>query len=117
LVSGDAELEEKLRRLTFAYAQELPAKIQGIANRWIQLKSEWSQAAAQDFYREVHSLSGSSGSFGALELHLQSRKLEQHLSSLTELKQRPPAEKISQIDAALGLTASLASDWAKKLAE
>ncbi|MGW8248203.1 MAG: response regulator [Acidiferrobacterales bacterium] len=117
MVSDDAELEEKLRRLTLAYAQELPAKIRDISNRWAQLKSEWSQAAAEEIYREVHSLSGSSGSYGASELHLQSRKLEQYLSSLTELNLHPPAEKLSQIDAALGLTSSLASDWAKSIAE
>jgi len=117
LVSGDAELEEKLRRLTLVYAQELPAKIRDITHRWVQLKTEWSRAEAEDFYREVHSLSGSSGSYGASEIHLQSRKLEQQISSITDSDQQPPAEKISQIDAALALIASLASEWSEKFAE
>ena len=117
MVGGDAELEEKLRRLTLVYAQELPVKIREITNRWGQLKSAWSREAAEEIYREVHSLSGSSGSYGASKLHLQSRNLEQTISSISDFDQCPSAQMISQIDAALGLTASLASDWARLIAE
>jgi len=116
LVGGDAELEKKLRRLTLVYAQELPAKIRDIANLWVKLKTDWSREAAEEIYREVHSLTGSSGSYGASDLHLQSRELEKKISSLTAADLYPSTENISQIDAILDVTASLANDWAKKIA-
>jgi CheY-like chemotaxis protein/HPt (histidine-containing phosphotransfer) domain-containing protein len=117
LVDSNAELESKLRRLTHVYAQELPAKLLEIANRWINLKSDWHQETAKELYREVHSLSGSSGSYGAPELHLQARNLESKISRVIDYDQSPSAEEVSQIDAALGLTAAIGNAWAAKIIE
>ena len=117
MVDSNAELESKLRRLTHVYAQELPAKLLEIANRWINLKSDWHQETAKELYREVHSLSGSSGSYGAPELHLQARNLESKISRVIDYDQSPSAEEVSQIDAALGLTAAIGNAWAAKIIE
>lgn len=115
MVDSNAELESKLRRLTRVYAQELPAKLLEIANRWNSLKSDWHREAAKDLYREIHSLSGSSGSYGAPELHLQARSLESKISSVIDSDRSPSAEEVSQIDAALGLTAATANAWAAQV--
>ena len=117
MVDSNAELESKLRRLTQVYAQELPAKVLEIANRWINLKSDWNSQTAKEFYREIHSLSGSSGSYGAPELHLQARNLESKISPVIDFDRSPSAEEVSQIDAALGLTAATANAWAAKVIE
>ena len=117
MVDNNAELESKLRRLTHVYAQELPAKLLEIANRWINLKSDWHQETAKELYREVHSLSGSSGSYGVPELHLQARNLESKISRVIDYDQSPSAEEVSQIDAALGLTAAIGNAWAAKIIE
>ena len=117
MVDSNAELESKLRRLTQVYAQELPAKVLEIANRWINLKSDWNSQTAKEFYREIHSLSGSSGSYGAPELHLQARNLESKISPVIDSDRSPSAEEVSQIDAALGLTAATANAWAAKVIE
>ena len=117
MVDSNAELESKLRRLTHVYAQELPAKLLEIANRWINLKSDWHQETAKELYREVHSLSGSSGSYGVPELHLQARNLESKISRVIDYDQSPSAEEVSQIDAALGLTAATGNAWAAKVIE
>lgn len=117
MVDNNAELESKLLRLTQAYAQELPAKLLEIANRWISLKSDWHRETAKDLYREVHSLSGSSGSYGASELHLEARHLESKISSVIDSDQSPSADEVSQIDAALGVTAATANAWAAKVIE
>ena len=117
MVDSNAELESKLRRLTQVYAQELPAKLLEIANRWINLKSDWNSETAKELYREVHSLSGSSGSYGAPELHLEARNLEARISSLIDSDRSPSSGELSQIDAALGLTAATANAWAAKVIE
>ena len=117
MVDSNAELESKLRRLTQVYAQELPSKLLEIANRWINLKSDWNSETAKELYREVHSLSGSSGSYGAPELHLEARNLEARISSLIDSDRSPSSGELSQIDAALGLTAATANAWAAKVIE
>jgi CheY-like chemotaxis protein len=117
LVDSNAELESKLRRLTQVYAQELPAKVLEIANRWINLKSDWNSETAKELYREIHSLSGSSGSYGAPELYLQARNLESKISPVIDSDRSLSAEEVSQIDAALGLTAATANAWAAKVIE
>jgi len=117
LVDSNGELELKLRRLTEVYAQELPARLLEIANRWYNLKSDWHWETAKELYREIHSLSGSSGSYGASELHLKARILESQISSIIEFQRSPSAEEASRFEAALGVTVTTANAWAAMIIE
>jgi len=114
LADTDLSLQAKLRKLTLAYAKELPAKLSEIGKLWMVLRNTWSREQAESFYRQVHSLSGSSGSYGATELHLQSRELEKIVVSVKENDLAPASSVLTEIDVAFGLTANTAGAWAEE---
>lgn len=110
------ELEIKLRRLTQAYAKELPTKIQEIAAGWMMLKSGWQRVLADEVYRSTHSLSGSSGSYGAMEVHSLSRMLEKAILAAINSERPPLAKEIAEIDNLVGRTAEAANSWVSTIA-
>lgn len=59
------ELLNKLQAYRQAFALQLPEKLQGIEDSWHSLVEEqWSAKTLSNMHRMVHSLAGSSGTFG-----------------------------------------------------
>lgn len=61
-------LKEKLHELFIVYSQQLPERLKKIRTTWEKLQSHFDRQEWLDFYREVHSLTGSSGTYGYEEL-------------------------------------------------
>lgn len=77
---ADLELiEQKLASLRLRYFAELPDKLTEIKNIWHDMKStsEFNNTALE---RALHKIAGSAGMYGANELTLSARKLENYLA-------------------------------------
>jgi diguanylate cyclase (GGDEF)-like protein len=98
-------LEENLRRLKTQYATQLPGKITAIMDDWKKIKetwregtwgkATWEQETLTLLHRNIHSLIGSSGTFGFTALSLQARALETALKPF--IKAPPKDENLSDI--------------------
>lgn len=68
--------EEHLKKLKHDYAQQLPQKIDALMADWKSLQQQWTTEKIITLHRNIHSLIGSSGTFGFIELSKKARKLE-----------------------------------------
>ncbi|KTD46241.1 regulatory protein (GGDEF domain) [Legionella quateirensis] len=64
------------------YSQKLPDKIHHIETLWKEQQHHWDLSQFQDFHREVHSLCGSSGTYGYIELSKAARQMEVFLKNI-----------------------------------
>jgi diguanylate cyclase (GGDEF)-like protein len=72
-------IKEKLQALFADYAKNLPNKIKKIREEWNSLLHKWDEQAFKDFHRDVHSLCGSSGTYGYTAIGKVARDLEIYL--------------------------------------
>lgn len=87
-------LEENLKRLKTQYATQLPDKITAIIDDWKKIKETWRERTWEQetltlLHRNIHSLIGSSGTFGFTALSLQARALE---TALKPFIKAPPED-------------------------
>lgn len=88
-MTNQAELQEKLKKLSDAYAAQLPEKLKQLELTWNQMpQAEWDEEGFHILHRMTHSLTGSGKTFGFAALGEAARKLE------TLLKQAVDAKKI-----------------------
>lgn len=78
------EIQKKLEALRAAYAQSLPIKIKALVKRWSALNEHFDPIQFREFHREVHSLCGTSGTYGYTKLSQASRDLEVYLKQLLD---------------------------------
>ncbi len=83
-MSSKPTFEENLKRLKEQYANQLPEKIKAIQDDWQQVKITWAQDTITQLHRNVHSLIGTSGTFGFSALSTQARELETALKPFTQ---------------------------------
>lgn len=81
----DDKIQKKLLGLFVQYAKNLPEKIQRIESFWQEQLSNWDPVTFQDFHREVHSLCGSAGTYGYVELGKAARQLEIYLKNIINI--------------------------------
>lgn len=74
--------EEHLKKLKNEYAQQLPQKITALIADWQSLQQQWTTEKAINLHRNIHSLIGSSGTFGFIELSKKARELEVQLKEM-----------------------------------
>lgn len=74
--------EDHLKKLKSQYAQQLPQKISALIPEWESLQQEWTKEKATLFHRNIHSLIGTSGTFGFIELSKKARELETQLKGM-----------------------------------
>lgn len=86
-------VKEKLQALFEAFTKNLPNKIRRLETQWKNLEMQWDPQQFQDFYREVHSLCGSAGTYGYTELGKSARSLEEYLKPLLTIDSLPPLHK------------------------
>lgn len=83
-----SEITEKLAQVQQKYFAQLPEKISEIEVTWNKFEtgSIRQHAVLDELYRHIHSLAGSSGTFGAEELSTTAKELQQHLRNLIDEK-------------------------------
>ena len=81
---SQSSFEENLKRLKDQYAKQLPGKIKSIIDDWLIIKNSWENEVLTRLHRNVHSLIGTSGTFGFSALSIQARELETALKPFTQ---------------------------------
>jgi diguanylate cyclase (GGDEF)-like protein len=82
-MSSKPTFEENLKRLKDQYASQLPEKTKSLTDDWEQIRVAWNHELITRFHRNVHSLIGTSGTFGFSELSTLARELETVLKPFT----------------------------------
>ncbi|MES2672860.1 MAG: diguanylate cyclase [Pseudomonadota bacterium] len=84
MTTAKNSFEQKLATLKAEYRLQLPKKIADISEDWNKLIEQWSTETFTILYRNVHSLIGTSGTFGFTELSKAARDLEIAIKPLLE---------------------------------
>lgn len=110
----DNKVQQKLQDLFVIYTKNLPNKIHMITIQWQELLSHFDKIKFQHFHRDVHSLCGSSGTYGYIELSKAARKLEIYLKNLLNADALSGENK-DQINTLLQeMSAVLSAPWPSK---
>jgi chemotaxis protein histidine kinase CheA len=78
--------DDLIKTLRAAYKEKLPEKIASLNAEWDDLLKKWDNEKIDSFYKLVHKLSGSSGSYGYPEISEATRELEIYLKELIHNK-------------------------------
>jgi HPt (histidine-containing phosphotransfer) domain-containing protein len=82
MASEKSSFELHLEKLKSEYKVQLPGKMEAIASDWNQLNKQWSPELMVLLHRNVHSLIGTSGTFGFIDISKAARELETQLKPL-----------------------------------
>lgn len=78
-------IEAQLAAVKQGFVEQLPTRMRAIVDSQMAwLKNTADSSALEEFHRLVHSLTGSSATFGLSQVSADSRELEQHLKTLKE---------------------------------
>lgn len=98
------KIREKMKILRASYVRQLPDRVTNLEELYERLKHE---PAALDglpaFHRLVHSIKGSSASFGCKEMSDAAALLENLLKTLLQSGEKPDAHRLEEIGVKLGL--------------
>lgn len=95
--------QTRLNELTRSYVSGMPNRITGIEITWHNLVHQhWCKEKAQELHRTLHSLTGSSGTYGFQEVSNLSNSIEHRIQECIELQCPPDISQIAQISADLG---------------
>jgi len=81
--------QAQLQKLRQTYAATLPVKLDAIEEQRRTLDDGWDLEVLAILHRQVHSLAGSGGTFGYVQLGLQAREIEIELKAWLHDSQRP----------------------------
>jgi len=101
MTSEKSSFELHLEKLKGEYKTQLPTKLETIASDWLLLTQHWQTDVMVRLHRNVHSLIGTSGTFGFTDLSKIARILEEHLKPLLEEENenyKPDANMVSSIN-------------------
>lgn len=84
-------IDAHLKKLKHDYAQQLPEKIMDLSKRWAEVKETESHEKMVILHRDVHSLIGTSGTFGFMELSQKAREVEILLKTASTEQHIDPA--------------------------
>lgn len=87
-------VEQKIAILRKSFAQKMPERLDKIQHHWTALQVDWQADVLRELHREVHSLAGSSLTYGFVQPGSIARELEEVIEHLTS---RPDAEQSQQI--------------------
>lgn len=93
-----SSLEEKLALLQKTYYEKLPGRIDEIESLWVEMKKNWETGPAESMHRLIHSIAGSGGTFGSIEITTTARKLETIFKTILNENRTPSAEEIPVSD-------------------
>lgn len=86
MASEKSSFELHLEKLKCEYKSQLPAKIAAIKSDWESLNNSWQCELIVQLHRNVHSLIGTSGTFGFSDISKTARTLEEQLKPLLQYK-------------------------------
>lgn len=93
----DKDPQAKLQQLFIEYGKKLPEKIAEIDKLWQQLSQHWNKKDLDNLYRCTHTLTGSAGTYGYLEISNAARNIVNQLKKYLE-KPSPNESEIAEID-------------------
>lgn len=108
--SEKSSFEAHLEKLKGEYKSQLPSKLDAVTTAWESLLKQWDGEAIVVLHRNVHSLVGTSGTFGFTDISKAARTLESLLKPLiseTEPQFSPSASLIQSIYSAMGALEAL----------
>ena len=104
-------LQQKLDEQKRQFLDGVPARLEKLSGHFTKLKTEQGDALLiSEFHRETHSLAGTAGVFGFVELSEMARGLEICLTSLTKDGENLP-DHISTIEKALNELKSVSPEF------
>jgi chemotaxis protein histidine kinase CheA len=113
--SGDA-VQAQLAKLRKKYGLGLPDKIAAIEAGVVAMGgSAWDETACSTAYRQVHSLAGSSGTYGFPEITSVARAAESILKSSLESRSALSAADRGLVDGFLAKLREMAADAARQV--
>ncbi len=86
MASEKSSFELHLEKLKGEYKTQLPEKIASIKSDWDLLNNQWQSELMVQLHRNVHSLIGTSGTFGFNDISKTARTLEEQLKPLLQCK-------------------------------
>lgn len=86
MTTEKSSFELHLEKLKSEYKTQLPAKIEAIKSDWKLLGNQWQPEVMITLHRNVHSLIGTSGTFGFTDISKTARTLENLIKPLLEIK-------------------------------
>jgi diguanylate cyclase (GGDEF)-like protein len=72
----DDKVQKKLTELLVLYKKKLPEKLAEIGLLWQSILKDWTKEKLQSLHREIHSLCGSAGTYGYMDLSKIARNAE-----------------------------------------
>ena len=91
--SPEEQLHQKLSKLRQAFVDQLPEKLESLHEHWQLVTSEnWPDEATHAFHLLVHSLIGTSSTFGFTEISNKARQLEILIKNILANKTPPNTE-------------------------
>ncbi|KTC87433.1 MULTISPECIES: GGDEF domain-containing response regulator [Legionella] len=89
----DNKVQDKLNNLMLRYRRNLPTKLNSIQSQWQEILDRWDPQKLVTLHRDVHSLCGSTGTYGYSELCKLARKAEVFLKNMPLDKEATDVEK------------------------
>jgi len=109
-------VQAQLDKLRKKYGRELPEKIARVEAVFAPLfAGPWEEQACKDAYRQIHSLAGSSGTYGFMEIAKIARAAEALLKQCLESRSIPPNPWKAQVDELVAKLHGMASLSASEL--
>ncbi|RKZ52507.1 MAG: hypothetical protein DRR16_26000 [Candidatus Parabeggiatoa sp. nov. 3] len=88
-------VDQKIAILRKSFAKKLPERLDKIHHHWAALQIDWQVDVFNELHREVHSLAGTSLTYGFVQPGTIARELEKVIQHLT--RSRPDAEQSQEI--------------------
>jgi diguanylate cyclase (GGDEF)-like protein len=85
MTTDKSNFEQHLEKLKNEYKAQLPVKLEAIVTDWNRLNHQWNPELMVTLHRNVHSLIGTSGTFGFTDISKTARELETQLKPLIDL--------------------------------
>ncbi len=94
MAAEKSTFELHLEKLKGEYKAQLPAKFEAITADWQAISNQWQVETMVLLHRNVHSLIGTSGTFGFVDISKSARALETALKPL--INEKDPAYKLDE---------------------
>lgn len=99
MIPAEEQFQQKLDKLQEQFLSGLPNKIKELHVHWHAVsKANWSIDATNAFRLVVHSLVGTSGSFGFSDISKTARQLENLIKTISEKSTAPSREEVDIIE-------------------
>lgn len=110
-----SELEQKQFQLKLEYAKGLDDRLDQLGRQWSSLQREWDRHLAEEFYRSIHSLCGSAGTYGAAAIARHARDTEQAILTIIYNERSPTSDETEKLDLLLRRVTKAVNNWASRV--